>query len=154
MILCLLQVWFGKEKAALSPVTNFFLTAQLDWLRNWTTGRVVNLGRNDFNLIIMIFLGELPYDASYQKKHSRPYGRAWGLLLYPAQPPPYWLKTKKCLFFIFLLSIAFICVLNHHQLPIRAFVHHNCVQWTTILIPCTNTILVAENQPKITQKNL
>ena len=43
------------------------------------------VGRDDFNLTFMIFSGELPYDVGYPKKHIRPYGGSWGLLLYPAQ---------------------------------------------------------------------
>ena len=57
------------------------------------------LGRDDFNLTFMIFSGELPYDVGYPKKHIRPYGGGWGLLLYPAQQSPCWLNLKIGVFF-------------------------------------------------------
>ena len=61
------------------------------------------VGRDDFNLTFMIFFGELPYDVGYQKKHVRPHGEGWGLLLYLAQPSPSWLNffTRQNVFFLF-----------------------------------------------------
>ena len=78
------------------------------------------LGRDDFILFAIERFNELPYGVSYRKKHGRPHGKGWGLLLYPAQPLPYWLnlfnKAKKgfFLFFVFIFSqnITFICVFN------------------------------------------
>ena len=34
-------------------------------------------------MIFMECFGQLPYDVGYQKKHVRPHGEGWGLLLYP-----------------------------------------------------------------------
>ena len=60
---------------------------------------LTTLGRDDFNLTFMIFSGELPYDVGYPKKHIRPYGGGWGLLLYPAQQSPCWLNLKIGVFY-------------------------------------------------------
>ena len=52
----------------------------------------------------MIFIecfGELPYDVGYPKKHIRPYGGGWGLLLYPAQQSPFWLNFEIGIFLFF-----------------------------------------------------
>ena len=53
------------------------------------------LGRGDFNFFVLECFGELPYDVGYQKKHIRPYGGGWGLLLYPAQLSRGWLNFSS-----------------------------------------------------------
>ena len=76
-------------------------------------------------MIFMECFGELPYDVGYQKKHVRPHGEGWGLLLYPAQPSPSWLnflQGENMSFFSFLIFFRKHClhnVLNLHQLPNR-----------------------------------
>ena len=44
------------------------------------------------HIVFMECFGKLPYDVGYQKKHIRPNGGGWGLLLYPAQQSPCWLN--------------------------------------------------------------
>ena len=109
------------------------------------------LGRDDFNLTFMIFSGELPYDVGYPKKHIRPYGGGWGLLLYPAQQSPCWLNSKIGVFLFYFLFHVFRYVFNHRQLPKWASTEHNCVL-LTFPTPRTSPTLMAENQPKMTQK--
>ena len=53
------------------------------------------VGRGDFNFSVLECFGELPYDVGYQKKHIRPYGGGWGLLLYPAQLSRGWLNFSS-----------------------------------------------------------
>ena len=112
------------------------------------------LGRDDFNLTFMIFSGELPYDVGYPKKHIRPYGGGWGLLLYSAQQSPFWLNFEIGIFFIFFRyspQNVFRYVFNHCQLPKRASREHNCVL-LTFPTPRTSPGMKAENRPKMTQK--
>ena len=76
------------------------------------------LGRDDFNLTFMIFSGELPYDVGYPKKHIRPYGGGWGLLLYPAQQSPCWLNLEIGVFyfiFYFMSSDMFSIIVSYQN---------------------------------------
>ena len=102
------------------------------------------IGRDDFNLTFMIFSGELPYDVGYPKKHIRPYGGGWGLLLYPAQQSPCWLNLRIRVFYFIFLFYVFRYVFNHRQLPKRASREHNCVL-LTFPTPRTSPTLMAEN---------
>merc|ERR1712116_100798 len=93
--------------------------------------------------------GELPYDVSYQKKHVRPHGEGWGLLLYPAQPSSSWLnffykaKNMIFLFFYFFRKHCLHKLLNLHQLPNGAYRCYNCVA-SILPTPCTSLTYVAE----------
>ena len=69
-------------------------------------------------MIFMECFGELPYDVGYQKKHIRPYGGAWGLLLYPAQQSPCWLNLEIGVFyfiFYFLSSNTFSIIVSYQN---------------------------------------
>ena len=66
----------------------------------------------------MIFSGELPYDVGYPKKHIRPYGGSWGLLLYPAQQSPCWLNSKIGVFYLifyFMSSDMFSIIVSYQN---------------------------------------
>ena len=101
----------------------------------------------------MIFSGELPYDVGYPKKHIRPYGGGWGLLLYPAQQSPFWLNFEIGIFLFFSVIHHRMSsdVFNHCQLPKRASREHNCVL-LKFPTPRTSPGMKAENRPKMTQK--
>ena len=100
-------------------------------------------------MIFMECFGELPYDVGYQKKHVRPHGEGWGLLLYPAQTSPSWLNfftRQKYDFFIFSYLFRKHClhkVLNLHQLPNGTYRCYNCVP-LILPTPCPSLTYVAE----------